>query len=41
VRREAEVLDYKVPRGAIYIGRPMPDLPGTKWANPLKLRRHF
>jgi hypothetical protein len=35
-------LDYEVPRGAIYIGRPMPryGLAGSKWANPFKPQRH-
>jgi hypothetical protein len=38
------VLNYRTqvcPDDAVYIGRPMPrfGLPGSKWANPFKLRR--
>lgn len=26
-----------VPDGAVYVGRPTPGLPGSKWANPFKI----
>jgi hypothetical protein len=30
-----------VPAGAVYVGRPLPGLPGSKFANPFPLRREL